>query len=196
MSKKILIIIAAVLTVIAGAGIGVFVFSQKRLTDLRSEFNADTGGPQGIFPLSQKSVEKFIDYQDESGYSFSYPDSISVKDATPADENYYSLLELKRGMDTLTIKITVGNTNPYKNDKSATLVGSTTMGSITANQYKIGGRLVSVAIDQGVLYVIDGPADSFWEEAQNKILSTFKFGTAETAATTDQNTTYEEEVIE
>lgn len=193
MSKRTLIVLAAVLTVLVGAGAGVFIFSQKKAA---TDANPQTNLPN-LFQVALKSSGSTLSYQDESGYSFDYPDSVSIKDVTPADDNYYSSLELKKGTDVLTIKITVGNTNPYKTDKTASLIGSAPMDGITANQYKVGGRLVSIAIDQGVLYAVDGPADAaFWEETQNKILSTFKFGTGEAAAAADVNTTYEEETVE
>ena len=191
MSKKAWIILGAILTVLAGVGIGVFVFGRPK-TIPKPE------GVKSLFDLTPRASESTATYQDESGYSFDYPDSVSVKDVTPADDNFYSSLELKKGTDTLTVKITVGNTNPYKNDKKASLIGSVPMDGITANQYSLGTRLISVAIDQGVLYVIDGPADGgFWEEIQNKILSTFKFGTADAvSAPADENAVYEEETVE
>lgn len=197
MSKRTLIILGAVLTVVFGSGLGVFVFSQK----LKGPEGTDKTGLEsenkGLLQVLTKPEGKLASYQDESGYSFDYTDSIKVEDVTPNDNNYYSSLEMKKGSDTLTVKITVGNINPYKNNKNAVILGTAAMDGITASQYNVGGRLVSVAIDQGVLYVIDGPKDGgFWEETQNRILSSFKFGTQTETEVSDVNTTYEEEIVE
>lgn len=204
MSKKLIIIISAIVVVLGGAVGGYLVFSK-----LGSSGTANTNAPSNGFNLNSVtqtiSNEPDAIYTDDSGYSFSYPSSITVKDTTPNDNTYYSQLELSKSGQTLKVAITDGNLDPYKSNKTASLIGSTLMGGITANQYSVSGRLVSVAIDQGVLYVIDGPQDGgFWESSQNKLLQTFKFagqagsGTAATdsSGSTDANTSYEEETVQ
>lgn len=197
MSKRYIVIASVLLVVFLGLVGGYIVFSranttdssQSSISDLTSNLGSDSGSK---FNETQNS------YEDDSGYSFSYPQSLKVNDVTPEDDNYYSALELTKGGDSIKIDITDGNVDPYKKDKSASLTGSTTLGGITANQYSKEKRLVTVAIDQGVLYVISGPMDSgFWEDAQSKIISSFKFaGQTTTTQSSDSNTIYEEEVVE
>lgn len=199
MSKKYLIIGTVLLVLVLGAAGGYFLFSRKNFDQAGSSlpdgsFNANQSG------VNQKFNDPLVSYQDGSGYSFSYPQTITVKDVTPNDDNYYSALELSRDGKTMKVNITVGNIDPYKTNKSAALVGSTTLAGITANQYSLAGNLVTVAIDQGVLYVLDGPKDAgFWEDAQGKIVSSFKFaGQSATSdsGSSDVNTTYEEETVQ
>ena len=194
MSKRILIIGTVLLVVVLGLVGGYFVFS-NRSADTEFPSLTDSGSP---LTTAQKFDEDQETYEDASGYSFSYPQSITVKDVTPDDENYYSALELSKSGQTIKIDITGGNIDPYKSYKSARLTGSTTLGGITANQYTLNNRLVTVAIDQGVLYVIDGPGDGgFWEDAQSKVISSFKFaGQTTTTGGSDSNTVYEEETVE
>lgn len=196
MSKKLVIISAVVVVLILGGAGGYFIFSQKNTNSPDS----DQVPSSNFLQIPGKTDESLISYQDTSGFSFDYPRTISIKDITPAAGIYYTELELSKAGQSLKISITDGNTNPYKNDKNARLIGSTTLGGINSNQYVVKDRLVSVAIDQGVLYVIDGPKDGgFWEDTQNSILTSFKFGTssaASGAAAADANTTYEEEVVE
>ncbi len=196
MSKK--LIIGIVVVIVLGLAGGYFVFAQNGISDKTSGNNVTND----FLPTIPGTEEKLVGYEDESGFSFSYPKSLDIEDTTPLDDdNYYSQLKLTKGSESLTIDVTVGNTNPYKSDKSATLVGSTTMAGVSTNQYSISGKLTSVAIDQGVLYVISGPKDGgFWEDAQSKILSTFKFADQASASSgsgaTGGEVVYEEEVVE
>ncbi len=197
MSKKYIVIASILLVVFLGLVGGYIVFSRANsggssespISNLGSSLGSDSG---------YKFNETQTGYEDDSGYSFSYPQSLKIKDVTPSDEDYYSALELSKSGESIKIDITSGNVDPYKTDKSASIVGTTTLGGITANQYSKANRLVTVAIDQGVLYVISGPKDAgFWEDAQTKIISSFKFaGQTTTTQSSDSNTVYEEEVVE
>lgn len=192
MSKKTLIIISAVLLVIVAAAGGVYLASRYRKSTSES--------PASFFPATNPFVakEEDVSYYDESGFSFQYPQSFKISDETPEDSSYYTLLVLSK--DDQSIKITVKDTADKKTDALGDLLGALTLDNISAKQYKKGNNLITAAIDQGVLYSIEGPKDGgYWEEVQGKIASTFKFGKQETQAqevTSNDNTTYEEEVVE
>lgn len=198
MSKKYVIIGIVLLIVVLGAAGGYFLFNKNNSSQEQSSLS-NFGLSSSLTGTESKFNDPLIDYQDLSGYSFSYPGTVSVKDVTPDDDSYYSSLTLSKGSETMKINITAGNIDPYKTNKSATLSGSTTIGGIKASEYSLNGRLILVAIDQGVLYVVDSPKDGgFWEDAQAKIVSSFKFAGQEagSAGANDVNTDYEEEVVE
>lgn len=196
MSKR-NVIIAIIITVIVGVGAGVLVFSLQK-TKNQNEVNAPLVNSGNFLDNLSPETEEVIAYEDESGFSFSYPKSIEIEDITPNDDSYYTELKLTKSGKELMITIKDGNTNPYKTDKSAKLTGSTSLGGVASSQYEVDGKLVSIAIDQGVIYIISGPKDSgFWEDAQTKIVSSFKFaGQSGNTTATDGNTVYEEEVVE
>ncbi len=85
------------------------------------------------------------------------------------------------------------------------MVGAVALAGIPAKQYAQGGKLITVAIDSGVIYLIEGPASPSqggpkdggeWEEVQNLIVSSFAL-TEKAAASgaTDENVIYEEEEV-
>jgi hypothetical protein len=196
MSKKYVVIGIVLLIVLLGGAGGYFIFSKNTTSNYD---DADNAYVESLSTIS-KTSDPLVSYTDESGFSFSYPKSLEVNDVTPADDSYYTSLELSKGGQKITIDIKTGNVDPYKSNKSAKLIGSTKLGEMSANQYELNGRLITVSIDQGILYTIDGPKDAdFFESAQEKIVSTFKFaGQASTAQdiSSDENTVYEEEVVE
>ncbi|MEK7497858.1 MAG: hypothetical protein AAB656_02980 [Patescibacteria group bacterium] len=192
MSKKTWIIIGAVLLVIVAAISGIYLASKYKKSTSES--------PASFFPVTNPFVAKDEDvpYNDESGFSFQYPKSLKIEDVTPDDNSYYSVLALSKGGQS--IKITVKDTTDKKINVEGELLGALTLDSVSAKQYQSGTNLVTAALDQGVLYTIEGPKDGgYWEEAQNKIVSTFKFGKQEVVApeiSNSDNTSYEEEVVE
>lgn len=198
MSKKYFVVGIVLAVIVLGSIGGYFVFKGNTQSDL-NDFS-QTNSQSYMADSSAQFNDPLISYSDPSGYSFSYPKTMDVKDVTPSDNDYYSAVELSKGNNSLKIDIKTGNIDPYKNDKSSKLVGSTSLAGISTNQYQVGDRLVSVAIDQGVLYVFDGPKDSgYFEDAQGKIISSFKFAgqaSAGSGSAADSNTIYEEEVVE
>ncbi len=141
---------------------------------------SDTGS---IKPADKKDeVKAGFTYQDESGFSFGYPKGIKVTDVTPDDEIYYSKLDLTKGKDVLTISLMdtkaksidewVKNETSYEN---SALVGATSLAGISAKQYVNQGKMLTLAIDSGVLYFIESLKDSgYWEDVQNIVVSSFK----------------------
>lgn len=197
MSKKYLVVGIILLVVVLGVVGGYLVFSKSLLK--QPETNINSLSLLNLGEASPQFNDPLANYTDLSGYSFSYPETLTVKDVTPNDDTYYSAVELTKGGETIKIDIKTGNIDPYKTNRDAKNIGSVTLAGISMNQYEVDGRLVSVAIDQGVVYVIDGPKDSgFFEDSQDKIISSFKFAGQASTSTSggSDNTTYEEEVVE
>lgn len=203
MSKKIVIIVAALAIVIFGGATGyIFLAREKITTNPLSNAISETK-KEGI-------AEKEI-YKDTSGFSFEYPKNSSVSDVTPEDEEYYSVLEIEDennpGKLTLTIKDTQSSDiNEWLNGDSemrlTEISGATTLASIPAKQLNLNRSgekvLLTAAIENNILYLLKGPRDEgFWEEVQNLISDSFIVGErpAEYSLPSDENVIYEEEEV-
>ncbi len=206
MSKKqILIILVVMGIIILGGATSYFLFKSKTGSQVKNTGQSDT---------SEKSTEATLVYKDNAGFSFEYPKSIKVKDVTPNDDSSYSVLSLtKTGGE---IKITVIDTTAKTADewikstsgvKEASLVGATTLAGLSAKQYSTSSKLLTVAIDGGILYLVEGPASQsqggpkdtgFWEDAQNKIASTFSLTESSNSSGTPSSgdVVEEEEVVQ
>lgn len=207
MSKKVVLIIVGVF-LLGGISIGAFfLFKSKK----GQPAPADVQTGFSVNYLAEEATPDVL-YEDPSGFSIKHPESITVEDITPEDEIFYAMLSLTRGDESIVI---VFKDTEYKSvedmlegeedaPKNAELVGATSMAEIPMSQYSylLEGKetLLTAGIDQDVLYLIEGPKDgSFWEEAQNLLVSTFTFSTPETQASNGggEAIIYEaEEVIE
>lgn len=156
-------------------------------------------------PASPTVVEAEETYRDEAGFSFGHPKNIKVSDITPDEAAYYSKLSLKKEGKELIIS---AKDTKYKNPEDwlnkdapedASLVGAVSLGGVSAKQYASDGKLWTVAADQGVLYLIEGPKDNgFWEGLHELLVSTFSFSKPEQAtggASSDNSAIYEEEEV-
>lgn len=198
MSKKIIIILAVILLLLLlGSIAGYFFF----LRDGDSDISDKAGGLPDII---KEKVEGDLIYEDAAGFSFKYPKAIEVKDITPDDEVYYTLLSLTKDKEKLTVTAKdikeassdsfIKNTPEYK---LAQVAGATSLGGLAAKQYTLAGKLITVVVDKGVLYLIEGPAGSYWEDVQSLLISTFAFaGTTGSQTQIQDNAIYEEEIIE
>ena len=193
------------LVIIVGI-IGGFFFLEK-----------DTILTSPILPPGGTRVElgKITTYIDEGGFSFQYPQEVKVSDITPQDDLHYSILEItysgEKGKITITVRDTErGDVEDWlegdlSSPKLASLVGATSLGQIPAKQYSYSNgaqkMLLTVAVDSGILYLIEGEKDSgFWEEMQNLVVSSFTLNqasqTSSRSAPTESIIYEEEEVVE
>lgn len=138
-----------------------------------------------------------LTYTDQSGFSFKYPKSLSLKDLTPADEAYYSVLSLTDGKKELKITIKDIGTEIIS-PSNATLTGAVTLGGLSAKQYKTSSSELTIATDQGVLYQVESPVDPLWENIHDIIVSSFTLGQSQDTKQpgSSSNTVYEEEIVE
>ncbi|MBI3289831.1 hypothetical protein HYZ78_00360 [Candidatus Microgenomates bacterium] len=202
MSKKILVLVC-VAVLLAGGTVGYFLSA-------RSGGKLDSLVPEGAFSGLQKvGIEGEEVYQDESGFSFKYPKGAEVKDVTPEDSEYYSVLEISHAQTRGIISISIRDTQSSsisdwveKNLKEPKLLGAVSLGNIQAKQYEFsseGAKLVTVAVDKGIIYEINSPGgNDFWEESLNLLLSSFVFGLerAEPQTAGDLVIYEEEEIVE
>lgn len=195
MSKKLGILIGAVVLVVA-AGAGYFIVNSSGKSD--SDFF-----PAAESIITKETAAADLEYSDESGFSFKYPKSLRVEDITPSDDSYYSKVSLIKGGEKLTITVrdeaektidAILLSDDYYKD--ASLVGATTLAGISAKEYSMGDKLITIALKDGIVYLIEGNKDAgFWEDTQGVVISTFTFGLRESDGPSDENTTYESEVI-
>lgn len=203
MSKKwIFISFSVVFILIAGGSAGFFLTK-------KSKDQKNLEAP--IITSKIKEVNEETTYNDASGFSFKYPQSANVHDVTPQDSSYYSVLELasaeRSGKIILTVKDTKFSdvdtwlSNDSVVPKTATSSGVSSIGNIPAKKYEVmQGKeqlLLTAAVEDGVLYSIEGPKDNgFWEKTYSNLLFSFAISkpTSVSAATAqDDGTTYEVE---
>lgn len=154
-----------------------------------------------LSPLTQSQSEESaaqvapdLIYTDEAGFSFKYPKSLAVKDLTPEDQVYYSLLSLTDGKKEL--KITIKDSESETISPSgAQLSGAATLGGLSAKQYRTSSSQLTIATDQGILYQIESPLENPWEEVHEIVVSTFTLGKSQSTQqkSSGSNTIYEEE---
>ncbi len=197
MNKKAIALISVCILLLAAGG-GYLIVSLKNKS---GSFSA---------PVSESLTTKEIasadlEYSDASGFSFMYPKSLRVEDITPSDDSYYSKVSLTKsgGKLTVTVKDETAKTVDefLKSDdyyKNAILSGATTLAGIPAKEYSLDAKKITIALKDGILYLVEGNKDGgFWEDTQGIVVSTFSFGLKSSGSASDANTTYEaEEIVE
>lgn len=205
MSQKWIIILFLAIIFGLASGVGFWLLGKKETPKFPL---ADTASQ-----TSKIELGKTVNYYDkEVGYSFDYPEKITVKDNTPDDNVYYVVLELVsnklQGKMQIIMRDTQSNTidDWFGEDKEAPRLarvsGATKLGDISAKQYTYaeGNKrmLLTVAVEDGVLYRIEAPDNLEWEEVYTIITSSFKQGAPVSASQpldTKSGVIYEEEEI-
>lgn len=181
MSRKTLILIVVSGLLIVGV-IGFFILNPNKS---KLSLNA----PEMKEEVTPSST--FIDYADPAGFSFSYPDNVSIanriseNEDSAVDPDAYADLQLfskdKSGSINLRIADTKFKTlEEWKKENGITegVQGSEKMlGQIKASEFKTSDRLFLASIDQGVLFTVEMPLveEAFWSEVYNKVISGFVF---------------------
>ncbi len=180
--NKILLVIIAIVAVVF---IGIYVLTSKQSPLSSPSLNQITA------PKKAAPSETFLEYEDPSGFTFSYPDNISITKSDTEDESTYADLQLssKEVNGSLSFKIV--------DSKFKTLdewVKSTTttpqipkeakLGNLKALEIKLSDRLLLGALDQGILFTIEVPAveETFWQKVYQKLLTDFSFAAPQTAS--------------
>lgn len=200
-----------VIVVVLVAGVGLYFFTQpknlKPLTDAASE------APKEVVPS-----KTFIDYSDPSGFSFSYPDNVSISNRasevdTVVDPDAYADLQLfsKDKSGSLNLRIadskfkTIQDWIKDQGLPETTVPVEKKMGELKAFEVRTGDRLMLGALDQGILFTVEMPLieEPFWMEVYNKVLADFSFAPPEVensqtaaAASGDEVMFEGEEVVE
>lgn len=195
MKPKTLFLLTVVLVVIA-LGTGLILMRPKSQTANKP---IDLSGVKREI----KPSETFIEYTDPSGFSFSYPDNLSIEKKEEADTNDYADLQLfsKDVSGSLSLRI-MDTKIKTLNDwvKEASVSGTQTekkLGNLKALEVKTNDRIMLAALDQGILFNIEVPAieQEFWMKVYEKVLKDFTFVAANTDSTAGVSNYSAEEVI-
>ena len=199
MNKKVIVLVSILILLLAvGGGFLIVSFKNK---------SGSFSTPVSESSTTREKAAADLNYGGASGFSFKYPKSLRVDDITPSDDSYYSKVALTKSGSKLTVTVKDESAKTVdeflKADeyyKNAALSSATTLAGISAKEYALDGKLITVALKDGILYLIEGNKDgSFWEDTQGIIVSTFGFGleSSDSGSASDGNTTYEpEEVVE
>lgn len=145
-------------------------------------------------------------YTDPAGFSFSYPDNLSLKSNEPQSPTTYADIQLtsKDVAGSLSLKISDTNFASVEqwlqaNNPSSKVPAEVKLGNLKALEIITGDRLLMGAIDQGVLFTIEmslKEGRDFWMEVYSKIMADFSFSQPEVSSAPDEVTFEGEEVIE
>ncbi|MBI2040324.1 hypothetical protein HYT18_04585 [Candidatus Microgenomates bacterium] len=194
MKKKIILLAGAVgLTVI-----GLILLYLRQQNPLSS--------PQSNLVKTVKEVkpsQTYIEYTDPSGFSFSYPDNLSISKAEIEDTTTYADLQLfsQDVNGSITIKITDSKFTSLddwlKENKIPpdNISKEVRLGNLNGLEVRTSDRLLTAALDQGVLFTIELPLieQDFWMKVYEGILAEFTFVSPDTTAS--QGTSDSSDVI-
>lgn len=188
MRKKIVLLV-----IIAVLAVGILLV-------LRGGQKSSLSSPSiSILTKEVKPSETFIEYSDPSGFSFSYPDNLSLT-KNDVDERAYAdlLLSSKEVNGSLNLKI---SDSKFKTlDEWAKLNKGVTkevkLGNLEALEIKTSDRLLLGALDQEIFFSIEIPLieEDFWMKVYSKLLSDFSFVTPDTGVS-EGSTTSSEDII-
>lgn len=132
-------------------------------------------------PTSQTTQE----YADPAGFKFSYPDTITVSSKESTDVNVYSSLVVTSSKNQGTMKIEAVSSDLTALDSLVKSKAATTdvkLADLEAVQYAEKGNIITLALDKGVLFTLtvsSGGNVNFWNEVNNKVISSFAFAAPE-----------------
>lgn len=181
-------------------GIGVwYVFFYKSTNSLVN--------PLSIQNKKAEPSETLKEYSDPSGFSFSYPDNLSLN-TKESDETTYAdlLLSSKDVSGSLSLKI---SDSKYKTLDEWTKLNRAAasgdpkevkLGNLKALEITTADRLILGALDQGIFFNIEMPLieKDFWMKVYTEVLANFSFSVSEqTQASGGSDVSFEgEEVVE
>jgi len=183
--KKILVIILILATV---GILGYVVYSSKKK---ESAGKINTPVVETIVTSPSTSQVDLKKYMDEVGFSFFYMKEVEVKPLVISDNTVYSMLELTSknnpGKVTIIAKTSFLKTvdDWFKSDVKD--IKKLKLADLEARQIEQEGKIVTVALDQGVLFEITvdyKENKNFWSEVNNKIIASFVFELPEAPSTT------------
>lgn len=202
--KKSLIIGTVILVLVIGL---ILIMVQKR------QASVTTPLPEQKSPVTQEQ-ENLKTYKDEAGFEFKYPESLTIKDVTSDDQSVYSQLELTptKNEGKMVIDVTdtpLASPDAWLKSQEASQAGSSrevTLAGMPAKQIQLKNppRLVTIAISEGIMYLIETPLDEsgYWNKAHNEIIGSFTLSENQPSVSQDGGgggegvTSEEEEVIE
>ena len=193
--KKTLVLFFIVAVLIIG--IAKFVFFSPSKNTLSSPAFQHQAESKTIIPSETTKT-----YSDPSGFSFNYPDNLSLKNNEITDNFTYADIKLTAtGVEgNLNIKI---EDSKYKTLDAYFKANNITdspkeikLGSLKAQQVKMADKVMLASYDQGILFTIDFLQNEFWNKVYPKVLENFSFVSPAKDTTVQSDVSFEgEEVV-
>jgi len=196
------------------AGVGLILFGLTALGVKVGQKPKTTSNPVAT-PTPIRIEAKNQIYEDEAGFSFEYPEGLEIKDVS-GNQDVYSVLEITAPDKNEKMVIRVVDTK-YKTvddwlKKDPSLPKSfdgasrdIELAGMTGQQIQLENphRLVSLAIDKGVMYYFESPLSveegQYWNMVHNTIVLNFSLGEAQPQAGNQggggEDVIYEEEEV-
>ena len=180
MSKKFFLIALIVLGLVLIGLLGFFLIKKSS----EPNFSSPVGQDNLSSEISPSVEEKLKIYNDEAGFSFQYSDRLSVEEEANQDNQTYSFLRLtdvSRPGEILLIKVVDTQFATVEkwladNKKPDWQVNETVMAEMNGKYIVTAEKLLSVAVNRGILFLIESPVDQagYWQKAQKTIRESFK----------------------
>lgn len=201
MSKKTGIILATVVVLVV-AGIWILIYP-------KSKNSLPTPGTNQLEIVAKpKTSDTLKTYTDPSGFSFIFPDNLSILNNELKDEKTYAQLQLAANGINGSLVLTIADSKYktleswVKTTKSTNAAKEVKLGSLKALEIKTDDKLLLGALDQGIFFNIQVPLNEdrdFWMNVYEKILADFSFvsPTQDSVDSSTDDVTFEgEEVVE
>lgn len=200
--KKVFLIIP-VLIIIAAVGY-IFLRPQKKEVVTPVTENSSQQEKQVIKPSTNIKT-----YSDPSGFKFDYPEDLVLDEKKDLDNKTYADLNFTSPTATGSLHLVITDTldkdvNTYlkKNPESSAEgeLKDEKLAEMKASEISSSKKLSLLAIDQNIFYKMNidfADQQAYWQEAYNKIKSTFTFYTPESSsASTSSDDTSSGDVLE
>lgn len=178
MGKKSLVITLSLVIILAGV---LYMFFNPKKASYVSPLSVNE--PQKVVETIPSKTLK--EYSDPAGFSFNYPDNLSIVSNEPKTERVYSDVNLSAKGLTGQLKIEISDSNfkTLADWVKANTVDTATqkevmLGTLKATQISTSDRILLGALDQGILFTIDVPLaekKDFWSEVYTQIIKDFSF---------------------
>lgn len=204
MQKQIIFII--IVSLVVGAGASVYLLYQREnATSSPIALESKQSNATTVVPS-----EKIRQYTDESGFTFSYPEDLTLKKNDIKDARVYADITLASTLLGGSVSVKVSDT-PFTsleswakaNKKAASVPRGATIGEFEAYEIITPAKRITAAIDQGVLFLIETAFEGkepFWSRVHSEVISTFTFATSaksgQGVSSSEDEISVEEEIIE
>jgi len=178
MSKGVKLLILGGAVLLVGGWAGWMLWPKRSSEFTEKEINIQ----QAEIPAIENAV-----YTDWAGFSFEHPDNLTIEELEADDKTVYSSLELTAVDEKkLTLKIAESRFKDLEAWKESFEAVNVVISLRDVYWVDIPGlqvfygapkKLLTVAVEDGVLYRLESPTDEggFWDETHQLILNSFEF---------------------
>lgn len=179
--KKSLAIPIIIVVIIAIAAITFFLFRGIR---------GKTASPVSSASLETTNIEDakepstaHKEYISDAGFSFKYPDDVSLEEREVGDDAIYEDLSLTFSQTKGSIVIKIADTKIKSLEELFPQISTAKkikIGTLAGREINDNNKQTAVVLDQGILFTIEVDSqDKYWLAVYNTILSSFSFVEAE-----------------